>query len=460
MEKISLASTLESAYESGKDYLKEVKSAMLGLCSDIERYFRIACYTSLNSEIDMESYKSMVNLLPRFKALTREQLNRFILLFINIRSVNAHLYLAKPVFLDEDLKQFIEENCNPTYPIEIEKRLTLYGSVLVLALLAKKFMIWPFCITFFKDKFFEEITGSGRVKVAFQMEQLEKLQSFCGKGGQLNQKARPIHNIDFIYINNLIKRRLTVIFFDLEKIFSKDNSCGYKTLSLITLLKKNSLFNDELISKIKLLRNCWTHGYFIGDILKNDGEDFEFTLEFIIETLKELVDVAKENPKDFALIIQDTAAFAQSMYDHYFLRMIEVSYKVLDVRLLIENKLEDRLNVLKRTLEKVLMANTNIFALLVPLFGDNGMNWFLTASKFSDICMRSFTCKNLKIVKIHSESGFVIGKFKTEMKDIVVAIPFLEKEYRNLINGIDIWNINGTTNQEISKYITLMDIEL
>ena len=118
MRKNSLTQTIDQAYAFADSNLVEVKSAFIGLCADIERYFKVAFDVNLNEEIEYESFRRIIDVFPRFASLTIEQFNRIVLLFINIRGINAHLYISKPVLIDEDLKEFVLNNLDVEYPIE------------------------------------------------------------------------------------------------------------------------------------------------------------------------------------------------------------------------------------------------------------------------------------------------------------------------------------------------------
>ena len=160
MRKISLEETIDKAFSSVDANLIKIKSAMLGLCTDIERYFKVVFGINLNEKIDDSLFKSIFNIFPRFSSLTNEQFNRFTLLFVNIRAVSAHLFSSKPIFVDNDLKEFINNNCEPEYIIEKDRKITVYGAVLVLIMISQKYMIWAFCTSFFRYNFIKEIKKS------------------------------------------------------------------------------------------------------------------------------------------------------------------------------------------------------------------------------------------------------------------------------------------------------------
>lgn len=459
MRKISLNQTLDKAFSFSDSNLVELKSAMLGLCSDIERYFKIAFDINLNEEVDDESFRRILYVFPRFGSLDIEQFNRFIIIFVNIRAVVAHLYLSKPIYLDEDIEEFIVGNIKPEYQIEVDKKITVYGAVLVLTMMAQKYMIWPFCTSFMRSEFFGEI-GASEEMSKFQIAQQKILNTICGNGKPLTQNAEPIKGIESTFINEVLKRCLTLVFFDLEKVLVDYRDCRSKSPSLSSMLKNHPLFDEETISRIIQLRNCWFHGSFIGDVVECEGTKFEFTLEFAVETLKQIAEVAKKDTLQFSLIINDINYFGQNFFNYYVLRLVEVSYKILDKRLLTEEKFEERLNNMDSAFLRFSKVEPSVFEMFSSLINHENLRWKVGAAKFLDKYPRKFDCGNLTISKIHCDKGFEIGNFKTNRKDIVLADVGLDEENLNLINGLTLNNMQMTVEKKCSKFITVVNVTI
>lgn len=459
MRRISLNQTLDRAYSVADSDLVKLKSAMIGLCTDIERYFKVSFDVNLNEEIDDDAFRRILYVFPKFGPLTIEQFNRLVILFVNIRGVNAHLYLSKPIYLDDDLKYFIISNTHPSYILEDDNKITIYGAVLILMLMAQKYMVWPFCTSFFRCEFFMEI-GKSEEMSNFQIAQQKKFNGFCGLGKPLTQNAKPVQGIESTYINDVLKRCLTLVFLDLEKVLKNYKGCSLKTASLSGMLKGNSLFDETLISKIVKLRNCWFHGSFIGDIVEQNEGNFEFTLEFAVDVLKELAEVANKDVNQFGLIINDIHYFAQNFFNYYALKLVEVSYKILDNRLLTEDKLDSRLDNIDFSFKRFEKVDSKVFEMFADLINFHQIRWNVSASKFLDKLPRKFDCENLKIAKIHSDKGFKIGDFKTDRKDIVLALVYVKEGYKNLVNNIDLQSVANTVEKECSKLITIVNINL
>ena len=459
MKKFSLCQTLDSVYSINNSNLVELKSAMISLCSDIERYFKVAFDINLNKKIDENEFRKMIYVFPRFACLTIEQINKYLFLFVLIRNINAHLYLSKPIFIDEDLKQFIIDNSNPRYPIEENRKITVYGAMLVLVMMAQKYMIWTFCTSFLRYDFFIEI-GKSDAMSQFQIDQQKLFNSICGTGKPLTQKSQPILGVDAVYINDVLKRCLTLVFFDLEQAMSNYRKCHSNSVSLASMLKQSPLFSEALISNIIRLRNCWFHGTFIGDVAKDGDSEFNFSLEFVIDTLGELVRTAKKDLYTLGLVENDISFFAQSFFNYYVLRLVEVSFKILDSRLLIEGKLESRLDNMNKAYQRFSLVDVNLFDMFYSLLNREVICWSVGASKFLDKLPRKFDSKNLKIATIHCENGFTIGDFKTNRTDIILALIDVDSKYKNFINGQDFSKFNGTIERNCSKFITVIKVEL
>lgn len=260
--------------------------------------------------------------------------------------------------------------------------------------------------------------------------------------------------------NDVLKKSLTKIFFDLEKTLNNNDRCSSKAPSLSSLLRTNSLFSVEAISKIIKLRNCWYHGYFIGDVVENSGDDFVFTLKFTLEILKEITEIARKDVRKFRQISKDINNFVQSFLNYYVLRMVELSYKILDKRLLTIDKLESRLNNMDSAFKRFENVDSNFFEMLADLLSINKVRWRVARAKFLDNVTRDFYCENLKIAKLHSKNGFKIGSFQTDRKDIVLALVDLEERFENLVNGISLKNMQCVFEKKYSKLIKLVNIEL
>ena len=461
MRKQSLTNTLEKFFTScTENSLITIKSAFLSLCADIERYFRKRFNINLNKKISNSDFQKIFRIFPTLSLLSVEQFNRFILVFINIRNICAHLYKTKPIYLDIDSKNFMVNYGNNLYPLEMSGRITIYGTVVLLSFLSQKYMIWPFCTSFFKKNFFNEIGNTGSEVSSFQINMQKLLNQNCGIGKILSdeQNIYQMSKSDWQYLNDVLKRSLTSIFFDLEKFFSVRKYQYFKDNSLVDKLKDSGNFDENIIAQIAKLRNCWFHGAFIGDVLEYGGEDFNFTFEFVLITLKNILDTLTKSNINCSLAIKDINLFGQAFFNFYVLRIIECSYKILDKKLLVPDKLEERLNNLYRVFIKMTSIDKNLFSLFSNLITSNKLEFFLNGSKFSDNKARVFSTTNLKIAKIHSSTGFKIGDCISQRADIILAIIDSKDEDINLVNGYSLENIKYQFKDDICRFVSIIEI--
>ena len=115
--------------------------------------------------------------------------------------------------------------------------------------------------------------------------------------------------------------------------------------------------------------------------------------------------------------------------------MVELSYKVLDSRLLTEDKVESRIQKLNQAFLRFSKTDVNYLDLAGKLIDPEHMKFYVTASKFLDKMPRKTICDNLKIIKLHSTSGFEIGKYKTYQQDLYLVSIDLRERFQNTING-------------------------
>ncbi len=459
--KISLSDTLDEAFRGLGNELTGFKSSLLGLCVDIDRYLSITCQIDTSGDVGLEEFSKALEIFPRFKSLTLEQFNRYLILFRKIRDESAHYHLAMPIPFDEDLEEFVWENAmDPIWKTSFHGNITVYGAVLVLALLSQKYMIWPFCTTFYGNRYFIEITKHGRGD--FRIQEQKFLEFLCGKGKPIVQAMGRTLEKDEIYINDTLKRTLTSVFFGLEIItMSEDDRLRSSIPSFRRLLEGSKLFDGDLTERIVWLRNQWFHGTFIGDEVVYDNKTIRFTLELVLGILNDLLKAIRQEDRKPEWLIEDLNAASQAFFDFYALRIVEVSHKILDSRLLREEKLEDRLKSARAAYERMKNASQDLYEAFASLRYDGFLLWNVKPAKFQDdIKPRKTMTANLKIFKIHCDSGFRIGDFKTNRQDIVLASVSVETGFENKVNGIELPSLKGKEVGHLSKFITIFEAEL
>ena len=294
-----------------------------------------------------------------------------------------------------------------------------------------------------------DITLTHIMNFQYKMQDME-LEVYAGK---LNKNVDLIEELNKLY---WIDKNAT--FFDLEKYFSVRKNQYFNDNSLVDKLKDSGNFDERIIAQIAKLRNCWFHGAFIGDVLEYGGEDFNFTFEFVLITLKNILDTLTKSNINCSHAIKDINLFGQAFFNFYVLRIIECSYKILDKKLLVPDKLEERLNNLYRAFIKMTSIDKNLFSLFSNLITSNKLKFFLNGSKFSDNKARVFSTTNLKIAKIHSSTGFKIGDCISQRTDIILAIIDSKDEDINMVNGYSLENIKHQVKDDICRFVSIIEI--
>ena len=151
---------------------------------------------------------------------------------------------------------------------------------------------------------------------------------------------------------------------------------------------------------------------------------------------------------------------ALKIFDYYVLRLVELSYKILDNRLLTEDKLESRLSNIDNSFSRLIGVEPKIFETFSNLIDSYTITWSVAPSKFLDRIPRSFSCEKLIIAKIHSDYGFTIGDFKTERTDIILIANDVYGNDKNLVNGFDLSKCNFSIERNLSEFITIVNIKL
>jgi hypothetical protein len=175
----------------------------------------------------------------------------------------------------------------------------------------------------------------------------------------------------------------------------------------------------------------------LGDeVVLPNGEKKIFDLTDTMETmylLKEtLIWYEKYDP-----ITEQVDSFGKALLDFKVLRLVELSYKVLDSRLLKKDKFDSRLEQLLRGFENFNSIGDEYYRKASALLFDGPLSWKLSWEKFSDADYRQReTCvEELKIIVLRSDSGFDIGGNHTDLKTLVFCDVTFPLFYSLKING-------------------------
>ena len=436
MRKTSLEKPLTVAYSTVDETVLGIKSCVINLCSDIERYFDLKLWLNISNPIQEYQYPRVKREYPYLANLTLEQFNRFLTIFKCIRDINAHLYLKRPVFIDDDITDYLTKIIKPDYIIKIDNKLTVYGQVYVLLFLAHKYNIFPFLTTFFTYKYFVEMSNfNGKELNSFHVRTQHRIQKLCGIGKPIYPKVCCLEKREYQYLNETFKKSLSRIIYSIEMSCSNNQQASNNVESISELLEGSSLAGDlEVQELIIFLRNCWLHGNYLDEEVDNYDEKVILNYQFIFNTFntikRHLID-----KEEFVIVIDEINKFVNSCFNYYLLRLIEVSYKVLDNRLMLEEKLDSRVDNLMFAFERFNDANSDFYELIGKLIEPSSLTFKVGGGRFLDFITRVTECDKSIIIKFHSENGFEIGNYHTNATELVVAKIDLEREYTNKING-------------------------
>ena len=88
MKKLSLEMPLDVAYLVIDETTIGVKSSVIALCSDIDRYFRLKLNLNISNQIDEFEYIRVRKEYPYLANMSLEQFNRLLIVFKSIRDIN------------------------------------------------------------------------------------------------------------------------------------------------------------------------------------------------------------------------------------------------------------------------------------------------------------------------------------------------------------------------------------
>ena len=216
MSRISLKDSLFCAYSVINDNVLGIKSSVINLCSDIDRYFTLGLGINISKVFDADDFNKIIELFPALSNMSIDQLNRLMKLVLTIRNISAHLHLCLSLTIDKDIEEYLTSIVEPTYPISANKELTTYGQAYVLCFVSQKYNIWPFFTSYFKCGNFDEIcTMGGKGMADFQVAEQHKMQNYCGVGKPIYPDGKKL--MDWQFMNDLFKEHMTKIVFQLEK---------------------------------------------------------------------------------------------------------------------------------------------------------------------------------------------------------------------------------------------------
>ncbi len=462
MKKISLEDALHVAYKVINSEILGIKSAVINLYAEIDGDFSRRFGIEVNSAINDDQFKKVKLTFPKLCGLTLNQFNSLLNIFTEVRNINAHLYLSRKVELDSDIEDYLNLVYSPEYSVTKEHCLTIYGQAYIAMFLCQKNMIWGFATSFFK-KWFIEFEGFGGDDISsHQIKFQHTYQIFCGQGKPIFNESQ-LPKKDLIYMNQLFRKDMTEFVLSLEEMIYPGKKSREYCKSFKNMIQEAFYYEeyDEAIDRIIIIRNCWLHGTYLYDLIEYKGQTVCFDYKFLFESLIIIKKWMIKAKTDFTYFGEILTKFGNACLCFYALRLIEVSYKLIDNRLLTNEKVEHRVCNSINAYQSILSAPRDFLEYAENLIEPDELRFKIKAAKCTgEKKQRSTKCDKLKIVKLHSENGFQIGDFYTNQTDLVLALVDLKDEYQNKINGIYVRDFFKVPTQMISNRIIVDEMNV
>lgn len=449
MARRHLIDRISKAYTYMDPTVEIIKSAFMGLCTDIDRYFSICFSLDLEEKANEEQFQTVKTFHPILTDLSLDKFHLTQNLFCQIRNLSAHLFLNKPILLDNCIKEYMFSKALPYYSISDNGELTLYGAFYCLTFLSQKSALWPFITAFFRSDLFVDINNKETNSIQTSLEHYH--QTFCGIGKPaFPNKSSSMSSTECLYINDTCKRSLTKIFFSIEKSVLMWTVSKRWCPHFSDLLNKEPQFstNQGLINDTIVMRNCWFHGRMLFDSITFKGKPFVFSLDFLLSTLSKIKNQLRD-PR-FSQTKNDIETFGKAFIDFYLLRLIEISYKLLDRRLLTKEKTDSRINDANKALERIKNQDKGYYEKLKNLIDPGILQYSVKAPKFTDLIPRDTKARPLVLHSIESKNGFTIGDYKTDSNMLSLAEVDIDYQYMNTINGFLLPDLKSTYEEKYS----------
>ncbi len=456
---LNLTDKTTVAYDKINNTVTDLKSHFLNLCGEINRFFNVNFGVLLTEKTPITKDEKFDNIFPNLKNATETQLEQLFGVFCKIRNLNAHLFLSFPITIPSELQEFLSTLPKPEYEVTVDGKLTIFGMIYILSLLAQKYQLTPFLFEVLRNKYFYKIVKQEKVDILTRLQNY--FYSLCGKGKPSFVAGGGFDSLDVQNFTTTTKQYLTKVFFGIEKCTLKWTLSAKTEPPFDYLLYKNSPFkeNNKLNKKLLKLRKQWINGVALFDEVNDDGFIYTFTLNGVISVLSELKTILS-GKEDYALVVSSIKEFGEKLYAFYTLRLIEISYKILDKTLFMEEKIEDRAQSAIKAVERIKQADLEFFALAEKLVGNDAISCSINAGRFGDKLPRVFETDTLKILKIISSAPIKIGEFQTSLTELQIALVSVDGENLNLINGISPLDLKGEITQTFSSKISLYSVKL
>ncbi len=425
--KLSLSQPISQGFRSLSNVANSAKAILLSACASSERMARqsgIAFSDGLPNYVRAE----LDALYPIKSHLSSAKWKELVDAFLGLRNFVAHSGIGYPIYLDLDLAETLSEIVSPEYPIATDKgELTMYGTAYVIGFFCAKDAMSSFAAGFFHRDIFRDVPPPKLAEVMVRF--LKSFKKYCG-----TESTKSTRNE--VSLNDILRRRLGEVFLRMESIGKSTKRPSTKHFSHAAKHRFGFRKDDPLVEKLILLRNSWFHGCKIGEPLHGDANEI-FDIPYVTGVLSEFRDKASSK-KRFGSTLKSIEALGESLLEFRLLRLLELSYKILDSRCSSQEKLDERIDNLTNAYHAVCTLNLEYYACASSLISSEDISWSIAGAKFSgsDSKRRTTIAFELKIVLLCSDVGFDIGPFHTDRTFVPICLANIYDAYELPIDGV------------------------
>ena len=453
--------TFRRSYSMITEPVIACKTAFIGKCAEIDRFFRMTLDIDIRTELNEDQLSLVLHYYPSLSSLNLSQFNHLMQIFLLIRNDNAHLYANDPIYVNDAMALSLSSVVRPFFPITKGDELTLYGAFHVVALLSNMISVWPFVVNFFTSKILRLHVGSGKELNDFQIKVEKTFQEKCRRGKPTYSYPEGIGKNAINYMNLTLQTTLSKVFFGFEKDTLNLHYAKSDYVSFREVTDKASYLFDSVNDEEKLieLRNAWYHGFCLYDIYEQYGVRKTFTLDMMFSTLLLLQRACLKNRNRYWDVLKAMDDFAIAIMHFYCLRIVEVTYKIIDSRLTKKEKFESR--IFNSWVAYKNMRDTIPGSLenAVSLYRSHDVKWTVKGSRFDDRKLRQTTCQILRVFLFNGGQDIQIGDLRTNGKNLCLADVDLPQEYQLKVNGFYLRELNGRPIENIGDRIVVYEVD-
>lgn len=426
------------------------KSAFISLCAEIDRDFRVDCDILISQKCTNEKYEIIQNKAPLLKKMPYELFEEYMRFYREVRSITAHLYARNNIKISDNLIKYFTSIVKPQHSIALDNEVTIYGMAYLLTFISKRHYAWMFFTHLFKISYFSDVKSPDSVE-------MYKYLSDYVMPGKIHSENENLQEGDVNSLNSLILRNITSIAFEIEKA-ALDNDLKSRGQAS-TFTNEINRLQEVNQQDIRTLRNAFFHGYYLFDRFKPPYEsEIVITFDYIINILKTLKNNIA-NIEKYKYLAKSIEYFGMDLLNYFYAHMLEISYKILDKRLLTADKVESRPIGTISTFSRVKYYSDLYLPYTCELL-PNEVSISLQRNKFTHVDERITTSDNFKIIVFENEKGFDIGQFHTNVTKMYLSPVDLPKKFENKINNQYIKDIKINKIKDFCRLISLYSADI